>query len=350
MEVVEVCSLFGSRTEHLAWRWRHFTRRLLFRRRPCRDVSSVDGDSPDINMPSRLEHLFDVYAADLKRFAPQWSDHFGCPLCLKVLKRVANLRNIVAEEHVVPKQLGGRIVTLTCRKCNSEHGAKLDAHLVQRVRIEANARPMKVRFKMGTATMGTEMETPLTPTDPIRIKVIAKQSDPRQIEEVKRLLREGETNINLHGSFGYNENRSLVALVRSVYLLMFRVFGYRYVLDSSAAVVREQLDKPLERTSVLNGIMWRVTDTVPEGSTVCIMHSPESLHSFFVMVGLDGQKHVAGVTLPAPGTDGTDLYSHLQSPEARGAKLLTPLPMPKRGFLPFIEAWRDIVEGPRSTG
>jgi hypothetical protein len=99
-------------------------------------------------MPSRLERRFEYYTADLRGFAPKYSDHFGCPLCYRVFKRVENLGKLVAEEHVVSRQFGGRIVTLTCRSCNSEHGAKLGAHLVQRVRIEASKRPMRTRFKV----------------------------------------------------------------------------------------------------------------------------------------------------------------------------------------------------------
>jgi hypothetical protein len=295
-------------------------------------------------MPSRLERLFEYYAADLRRFAPKYSDHFGCPLCYRVFKKVDNLGELVAEEHVVSKQLGGRIVTLTCRSCNSEHGTKLDAHLVQRVRIEANKRPMRTRFKMGTVAFGAEMYGRMEPGSPIKIAGVRKQSDPRQVEEVKRLLREGRT-INLNVNLGYNENRSLVALVRSAYLLMFRTFGYRYVLDSSAKVVREQLQNPPQKMPVLSGIMWRITEPVPPGNTLTIMHTPESIRSFLAILRLDDDTgHAAAVTLPAPGTDGSDLYPRLRLPESQGTKTLQPLPIPKVGFLPFIETWRYVVE------
>jgi hypothetical protein len=297
-------------------------------------------------MPSRLERLFDYHAADLHRLAPKYGEHFGCPLCCRVFKRVADLRDIVAEEHVVSRKLGGRIVTLTCRTCNSEHGTELDAHLVQRVHIEANKVPMRARVKMGTAAFGAEMFAPREPGAPIKINGIRKQSDPRQDAELERLAREGQETINLKLKFGFNANRSVVALVRSAYLLMFRTFGYRYVLDASAAVVREQLQNPTQKGPVLNGIMWRVTDPVPPGNTVAIMHTPESTRSFFVILSLDKDTgHVAGVTLPPPGSDGAELYPRLLSPEARGQKALDPLPIPKKGFLPFHQTWRYIVDG-----
>src|SRR6266542_6964571 len=57
---------------------------------------------------------------------------------------------------------------------------------------------------------------------------------------------------------------------------MFRTFGYRYVLDASAAVVREQLQNPIQRMPIRNGIMWRIPDAIPPGNIVAIMHTPES--------------------------------------------------------------------------
>ena len=294
-------------------------------------------------MASRLERLFDLYSRDLERYAPSLKECFGCPICLRGFRKVRRLGDVVGEEHIVPEALGGRLITLTCRQCNSDHGAKLDAHLVQRVLVEANRIPVRVRMKMGSASMGAEMDGAPDPAGPISIRGVKKQSDEKQVEQIKELLRDGKTEIKLHMSLGYNENRSLVALVRSAYLLMFRTFGYRYVFDASAATVREQLKNPMEKTAKLDGIMWRIEETIPEEADLCIMHTPEWLRSFFIVLRLDEQRHVAGVTLPPPGTDGSDLYPRLRAPDTQGKKLLHPLPIPTNGFLPFLQAWRFAI-------
>src|SRR5215203_478907 len=90
----------------------------------------------DIECPARLAALFRLYAADLER-AEGLQHTFRCPLCLSDFRHApeAPLDQIVAEEHVVPKALGGRIVTLTCRRCNNTHGSALEKHLIQRVRV-----------------------------------------------------------------------------------------------------------------------------------------------------------------------------------------------------------------------
>lgn len=294
-------------------------------------------------MSQRLERLFDYYAGDLRRFAPKFANHFGCPLCHRALEKVSALEDVVAEEHIVPEQLGSRMITVTCRQCNSQDGGKLDAHLIQRVLLEARKRPAKIRMKVGRATMGGEMILPADSRAPIHFRGVRKQSDPRQVEQIKRLI-ESKKKIGLKANLGYNENRSLVALVRSAYLLMFRTFGYRYVLDRSGLAVRKQIQNPVERTPVLNGIMWRVPDSVPSGHTLAIMREPEGIRSFVAILRLDDDtRHVAAVTLPAPGTDGSELDPQLILPEAQGEKTVQPIPIPKRGFMPFVEAWNYVV-------
>ncbi len=42
----------------------------------------------------------------------------------------------LTEEHIIPESLGGKLVTLSCKSCNSTYGSKLDSHLVQMVRSQ----------------------------------------------------------------------------------------------------------------------------------------------------------------------------------------------------------------------
>lgn len=294
-------------------------------------------------MASRLDRLFGYYAADLHRLAPKHNDHFGCPLCCRVFERAADLGDIVAEEHVLSRRLGGRIVTLTCRDCNNRHGTELDAHLVQRVLVEAKKVPIRTRVKIGAASFGAETYLRTEPGELNEIVGIRQQSDPRQDAELERLGLEGREPVHLSLKFGYNPNRSVVALVRAAYLLMFRTFGYRYVLDVSAKVVRDQLQNPTQKGPVLEGVMWRITDLLPSGSTITIMHTPESTRSFFVVLSLDRDTgHLAGVTLPPPGSDGLEFYSRLLA-AGPGQKAVTPLPIPPRGFLPFEKTWHHVT-------
>jgi hypothetical protein len=100
-------------------------------------------------MATKLERLFDFYSVDRGRYAPEHEGHFECPLCHKIVQKIHPLRDVVGEEHIVPKALGGRLVTLTCLKCNNDQGSDLDADLIQRVRAETGRYPFSARVRVG---------------------------------------------------------------------------------------------------------------------------------------------------------------------------------------------------------
>lgn len=288
---------------------------------------------------ARLEALFDLYAADLKRFAPTLAGQFGCPLCLAPIPRSVPLRNVVAEEHVIPSALGGRITTLTCRRCNNDlGGSQLESHLVQRVLVEACKRPIDVTLTMQGAVMRGEMPVRSSPDEPHPIRGIGKRSDPRQVAAIQELMKAPKDEIHLDLNFGYSERRALVAVLRAAYLLMFRTFGYRYLLDASAKPVREQILNWKRDLPVLDGITWRVGEPFPSESMVALMRQPEKLRCFMVLLHLDAEtRHTAGVSLPVPGSDGEDLYARIREYRSSGTKTTvtaTPLLLPD-GFLPF---------------
>ena len=299
-------------------------------------------------MAGRLQRLFDLYSQDLERLAPALRGRFGCPICFAAFPRSEPLREVVAEEHVVPETLGGKFTTLTCRRCNNQAGTSLEAHLVQRVLVEARRRPAKASVQIGDAVVRAEMVLPRVGDELRTIKVIGKQTDARQLASMQRLLMAGTDEVHLHLNFGYVEQRSLVALLRAAYLLMFRTFGYRYVLDPSAIAVREQIRHWSQQSPILKGVVWRLEGAPFQRSTAMVMTRPTELASFVVLLQLDTDEgHVAAVTLPAPGSDGVELYDRIGALGKASTVIATPLPETK-GFLPFVRVWRAITD-PEAT-
>ena len=185
----------------------------------------------------------------------------------------------------------------------------------------------------------------MTDEESIHLEVIEKQSDPRQVVEAQRHLSEAPKDINLQMNFGYNPLRSAVAVLRAGYLKMFQTFGYSYVLDPSATAIRAQLENEAEKTPVLSGIVWKVPDPVPLGTSVTIMTKPVPIASFVVLLELSKQPaHVAAVTFPPPGTDGKDLYSKFESKDWAGPKSMAPVvPEDPEHFLPLVGCWHEIL-------
>lgn len=298
-------------------------------------------------MESRLERLFSLYSSDFGLYAPNWSDCFGCPLCYKIFRHADPLRDLVAEEHIVPSKLGGRLVTLTCRKCNNDQGSSLEADLIRRVRVETGRYPLAARVRVGDGEFGAQMKLPRSQSGFLEVVRIPKQSDPRKLKAAMKALTSGKEEINFKLSLGYNHLRSLSGLLRAAYLLMFRHFGYSYVLDVSAKRINWQIQNPINDTNVLNGIQWRVQDAIPTALSVpaiTVIRRPVESQCFIVILQLDAtSNHYATVALPPPGKDGDEFYDLVQS-QVSGQHMVNVLNRPEESFLPFIEIWDHLTK------
>jgi 5-methylcytosine-specific restriction endonuclease McrA len=82
----------------------------------------------------RLARLFEAFAANLSAFDSSQQNIFACPLCLRGFTQDALESEGLTEEHIISRELGGRLITLTCKECNSRGGAELDVHLVNEFR------------------------------------------------------------------------------------------------------------------------------------------------------------------------------------------------------------------------
>jgi hypothetical protein len=193
---------------------------------------------------------------------------------------------------------------------------------------------------IGDSDYGALVDLPKSTSDPFDIVAVPKQSGRRKLDAAMHAMQSGETEFQLRINFGYNHRRSLVGLLRAAYLLMFRYFGYGYVLDASARPIQRQIQHPLEPTVALNGINWRISDPVPVENVVAIMHQPQEFQCIFVILQLDTQtKHYAGIALPPPGQDGAEFYERLQSQGVGGSQQLVAIPRLNGDPLPMLEVW-----------
>jgi hypothetical protein len=154
-------------------------------------------------------------------------------------------------------------------------------------------------------------------------------------------MAEGAKSIKLDMSEGYVPLRSAVALIRSAYLLMFRSFGYRYVLNASAQPIREQVANPLVETPVLRGVSWRI-DSSPAAEQTQLAIAVAPLKCFLAFLRLsDDPRHVAAVMLPPPGV-GMSFYDDFAEEQQRHIQRFWTLPLP-RGFFPFMKVWDYVL-------
>jgi hypothetical protein len=131
---------------------------------------------------------------------------------------------------------------------------------------------------------------------------------PASLREIEQLLESEPGSVKFQLNFGYDRHRANVAKLRAAYLLMFKYFGYEYILHKNVEGVRQQILTPgqdliASKASFAFGL-------APEelNSIALLRHSPELrcfVVSFRVSTAVDRS---FGVILPGLGDGGDDVY------------------------------------------
>lgn len=170
-------------------------------------------------------------------------------------------------EHIVPKALKGRRVTLTCSDCNSTAGKILDHHLVEQQRIfEAfqglgdiggelafNDTRLAVRLSRDLSTPSTDFH------------IVEKATCKADITDSKQKLESGEVReMKLRFDKWYSKRLRQIALLKSAYLAVFHRFGYRAAKESGLQQVRQLIQsRAVGQIPDLSGITGEFRD-VPD--------------------------------------------------------------------------------------
>ncbi len=79
--------------------------------------------------------IFRSLAADLSSVLPMKQNVILCPLCLDEFGEGDISPDTLSEEHIIPQSAGGRLTTITCKKCNNTAGGEIDSHFARVFRI-----------------------------------------------------------------------------------------------------------------------------------------------------------------------------------------------------------------------
>jgi hypothetical protein len=199
-------------------------------------------------MANRVE-LFDKLATDLTSIRPdQGGKSIMCALCLRSFDRNAlrlKTDDGLTLEHMIGKELGGRWVTITCRKCNNRHGSELEADLVHELKVRDWS------AGDGSTLMGTVgiegVDLPMTISsgadkEPWTISILG--GPPKVLTDFRELagsMGEGDR-IQVKFSLEYVPSEAQRALVRIAYLIIFNQFGYAYALSEAGAFLRKVIE------------------------------------------------------------------------------------------------------------
>jgi hypothetical protein len=265
------------------------------------------------------EAAFNVYASNLSTCFPEVTDTFLCPICKTPFGRDALEEPPgVILAHCVPKALGGTLKTLACAACDNTAGHDVEIHLKNRLEAEdffagRSPRGRRVWVTVGPHKVRGSLEIKIQSGGTVGNSVFLDEakSPPESYHGLVTDLHEGRAQLEIptiyvEGDLEFSMRMTYVAMLRAAFLMMFRQFGYGYILNPNLDRVRAQLCRPDE--PVLPS--WPVLNLsigTEYGNTVGIITSPAEMRAFFVPMcyKTEGKSSVTKAVI-MPGLDNED--------------------------------------------
>ena len=274
---------------------------------------------------SRLYNIFSENFHSIKKetfiqIEPDIPNSYICPLCTKCLSNIEldqTRDNCLTLEDVPPKKLGGKPITLTCKKCNNTAGSLLDEELRKKLisdeffeGIPGAIVDAKIRLSKDLFISGT-----LSHRKSGGLSVHLFKNGPNANEKKSHCIEKAREHLENNGlrkvDFNlkmYRKCRPEVALLRIAYLLAFSTFGYGFLFNPNLELIREQIKKPSENILPSFGVINDDFSNTEPG--IYIIVEPKELWSFLVIFELKTSNRTTkhGVILPGPSEPGIDIY------------------------------------------
>jgi hypothetical protein len=312
---------------------------------------------------SKLE-LFNLYVSNFKAIrsktkispTPPEEDLFVCPMCFRYFTRteIESKNNRLRIEHVPPKSLGGKPITLTCFECNSWAGRELESSLNNYFDlVEFNqAIPQSSVDATIAYQNGPKFNANLVwdSNHHLRMETSEERSNPVEISKLQ--ASKGTTPQSMKIHFAGKRARYLkigraeCAMLRIAYLLGFSQFGYAFILPSPISIIRNQIFHP-EKFMLSHWGIFPADNLSDSFLGVNLISYPKELKSFGVVFDLFSKlkKYRYLVLLPGPEDGSEKIYKNLLNVKfAKGFEYqIHPLPKTKELFsqpdLAFTVHW-----------
>jgi hypothetical protein len=240
----------------------------------------------------------------------------------------------LAIEDVPPKSVGGRWLVLTCKRCNSTAGTRLDEQA--RLREEqldflagwVPERALAAEIMVGDSAIRGDVRHV---GDALLLLVDPKRSDPRQHAEMTKTLDQWATGNRPGGPMGFELTkrvhvvRARLSWLRAAYLVAFAALGWRYMYMPYLAPLRAQLADP--DATLLPPLALSDPGAVPDRRDLVVVQEPHELRSFAVVLGR--------YTVFLPGLEDPQPFMSLASALSSSAVQLTSPGAPGRKQLPW---------------
>ena len=287
------------------------------------------------------EKIFDIFSKNLEwlkedsRISLNLTNAYICPICLKVFTK-ADLCNDVANpltlEDIPPKSLGGKPLALTCKKCNSEGGTKLDIHILKRL-LEHDSKSFlpKSKIKFSYRSNGHEVNGTfeVEANGTYKMNIMPNWTNPQNYNEFMRDIspvvyynpyfnpdkpeKEYQTSyITMKYNIFSDKRRANIALLRIAYLLAFATLGNSFLLNTNLIKIREQIINPDKDIIPVDYCLNCKLPSECEG--INIISIPKKLQCFLIVFNLKTQSATRqfAIVLPGLSDNGIDIYKSFE--------------------------------------
>jgi len=196
-------------------------------------------------MPS-TKAMFSKSRIALERIANPSFSGIICPLCLTHIQTFRE----ATREHVPPKALGGKVLCVLCRKCNSTAGHSIDAAIHREASaarfLGQDGYRTEVDLEQGSGRIRAEI---FMVNDEINVEVLKGRSDPQMENHLKELLSSDSAHgreVRVRIPFNYRPIDASVGHLKVAYLAAFAKFGYTVIMSREYDLIRRQIVCPSE--------------------------------------------------------------------------------------------------------
>lgn len=177
------------------------------------------------------KQLFEKMAADLSTVLAGKANVILCPLCMRDFGLDDLESKQLDIEHVIPKSAGGTVLTLTCKKCNSECGSEIDSHFARRFRLDE---ALETGRELGARIKGKDLGAPAFLTfGKQELHIRLDPTTPRMAEILQERFRQYATGgrvLDLKIIDNIDQSKLVAAMVKTAYLGLFVDWGYKYAV------------------------------------------------------------------------------------------------------------------------
>lgn len=204
----------------------------------------------------KRKFLFDRGVQSYQMLSGNTDEIYICPLCKTGYEESALHARDLTLEHVPPQSVGGKIICLTCRTCNTAAGMKFDSAFPEHKKFQSMEKAFvakngtfsgRGRAHLGTSSVNADINID---NGQVTVRVLQELNKPEEFREHVQLWstqqKTGSPKLSfrIETPFRFSWNTLQIAYVKSAYLAAFAQIGYSYALHENMDMVRRQIEDP----------------------------------------------------------------------------------------------------------